>query len=208
VFVNDQTGEAVIAYKGSSTAADFLDDLNPFSQGKKTYETVKDSTEKRIQKLESLGFDSSSIYTTGHSLGGAMAQSAAVQFGLSGYGFNSLPVSGSDESIARWRASDRTFTETNTGGDIATTFYSSVLHRQYLDQNPTTLDTGFSNGQVIGLGMTGLFAWAPAAAMTLGLGGAEHMMGSYFSAMGNKTPPLYLPPSWSVNEKGQPVYQP
>jgi hypothetical protein len=121
-----------------------------------------------------------------------------------------LPVSSvvaQNHSISQYR-NDHSFIETNTGGDIATTLYSNVLGRQYLDPNPTTLNTGFSNGQVIGLGMTGLFAWWPAAAMTIALGGQEHRDVSYLSAMENKMPPLYLPSTWSVNEKGQPVYRP
>ena len=216
-FVNDMTGEAVIAYKGSDFRGsdifgirDWIDDLNPFSMGAKTYDTVSNATRDTIKYLEANNIDRSDIYTVGHSLGGALAQSAALQFGLSGYGFDSLPISKTllsrfeawstpDELISNYRQ-NHTFIETNTGGDIATTLYSNVLGRSYLDANPTTLNSGVTNRDVfalVTLGMVG--GWAPAALEGLGIGFMNHMTDSYSKYMNEPAQPAVSSPNWTYS---------
>jgi YD repeat-containing protein len=185
VWKNDQQQQAALAFKGSVHAADWADDLVRFGQG--TWDSIHDSVASVVEglRLTNPGY---TIYTAGHSLGGALAQNASLTSGLSGYGFDSLPLSNSllkglvkdgdvGKVISDYQAQHE-FSNFYSSGEIATTYYQNVWGRNYLDQDPTVLPTGITNRQVsatMGLALLGAVpaSWAGAA---LGMSGLGHSL--------------------------------
>jgi hypothetical protein len=157
VFTNGV--EVVFAFKGSSTLANWIDDLtnsggNAFLQVQPVFNAVFDALKSDPT------YANAQFIVDGHSLGGGLAQSFALADDLNGYGQNSLPISAtalqaiqikSPGESPMQRVNDynngnalqgivaRAFVETNTAGDIATLFYSTIQKQTYLNSNPTTL---------------------------------------------------------------------
>jgi pimeloyl-ACP methyl ester carboxylesterase len=160
-MMNTITGEGAIAFKGSDRLGDFIDDLDPGllgggQFGADTYETVRHTAGNDIALLESAGVDRSQIYSVGHSLGGAMAQSFALENNLNGAGLNSLPVSNlvldrRPGIIQAYNNSGLHFEEFNFGGEIATFNYSAFLGQEYIDSTPTEFVTGLGNNNLFGM---------------------------------------------------------
>ena len=148
-FANDLTGQVVIAFKGSNNASNLYSDL--INDGGSAWESVASQFATALKGIQSdprmAGY---TIMTTGHSLGGGMAQTAALEYGLSGYGQNALPIS--EEAIANdtkikdaggiaiahgiWLAEGNTFIEVNAEGEPATAHY---LGKYYLSTTIITL---------------------------------------------------------------------
>ena len=228
VFVNDTTGESVIAFKGSTPklpayARDWYDDVA--HAGRETYKTIDIDVGATVSALR----DNYQVFTAGHSLGGALAQSTALDYDLPGYAFDSLPVSSellsdmaqsqgisSDQVLANYR-SNNNFIVTNYGADIATAWFSNVWQGSYLDPTPTTVPGPFSNNQMLGLWAVGLGigSWANIAtgAVTAGLMHPLSAMDSRFNqgAIGNDgriyvDEPYRSSPTWTVSEDGVPRF--
>jgi hypothetical protein len=98
-----------------------------------------------------------------------MAQNLALAEGLSGYGFNSLPVSselvsdiagmgGSARDVLNAYSGQHEFINSYNTGDIARTWYGDIWGGDYLDPGSTRVyDSGIANRSVsAGLGL-GLF---------------------------------------------------
>lgn len=150
--INPDRKEIVIAFKGSSTVGEFIDDLT--ASGRAVISNVVARAQIAFGDPSSPGptsllgrFPDYRIYTTGHSLGGAAAQSFALLNGLDTYFFNSLPVSStllaqkaasegktSDEVIAAFLNSpNRVAIGTYYGGEIADFTYRALTGGRYLD---------------------------------------------------------------------------
>ena len=104
------------------------------------WEGIKQVFEDNLTAIEA-EYTGYQIMTDGHSLGGGMAQTAALENGLSGYGQNSLPISQTaidkdmdgdlSGSLAAWTSASNTFNEVNVSGDPATLYYSSLQGQTY-----------------------------------------------------------------------------
>jgi hypothetical protein len=159
-YIDSATKHIVVAFKGTDlSSAGGLSQLQSDLQndGGSAWEGISGVFGVALAKIEahftvSAGY---TVATDGHSLGGGLAQTAALEFGLSGYGQNALPVSGTaiatDAAIVdaggfalaeqAWAAHGNTFSEVNAEGDPATLYYSGGA---YLDSNPVTLSDTFA----------------------------------------------------------------
>ena len=90
-----------------------------------------------------------------------MAQTAALEYGLSGYGQNSLPISaqaqndlpitnvgGYANAVTIWQAVGNTFSEVNVQSDPATSHYAGLA---YLSTTTTSLASPYGLLEVVGL---------------------------------------------------------
>ena len=160
-FVDATTKQIVIAFKGSDNGSNWVSDLT--NNGGSAWESIEFQFEAVISAIEAdptlAGYQ---IMTDGHSLGGGMAQTAALEFGLSGYGQNSLPVSntaittdaqitslgGFANALAIWQAAGNTFQETNDSGDPATIYYTGL---NYISTTVTTLENPYAALELTGV---------------------------------------------------------
>jgi hypothetical protein len=139
----------VIAFRGSSNLVNYESDL--LNSGGSAWEAIKPVFQQALAQVQK-DYPGYQIMTDGGSLGGGMAQTAALEFNLSGYGQNSMPISsmaaadseiqsqgGVTQAISNWSAAGNTFSETNVQNDPATFLYSTIEKQTYLDTNPTTL---------------------------------------------------------------------
>ena len=155
VFVNDTSKQVVMAFKGSDDWSNFKSALT--DSGFKDY---KDLHQAAIDALLAINddFTGYKVLTDGHSLGGGMAQSFALEKHLDGFGQNSLPIAGQtladyiklDANAARASYLGHTFQEVNVSGDLATLIYSTVGGQFYLDSNPTTLSSPYPLVDILG----------------------------------------------------------
>jgi hypothetical protein len=143
VFVNASTRQAVFAFRGTTTLAQLESDAA--NAGGSEWESIKGAFASALAAVEA-ALPGYLVMTDGHSLGGGMAQTAALEFGLSGYGQNALPISpdavqdiengGSlDATLAAWAAGGHSFSEATVLGDVTQALYSGDLN---LNTNPIT----------------------------------------------------------------------
>ncbi|MDE1170982.1 MAG: hypothetical protein PW734_07220 [Verrucomicrobium sp.] len=147
-FHNAEAKQVVIAFKGTDSLPQLRSDL--LNSGGAAWEAIKGPFEEKLPQIRK-AYSGFQISTDGHSLGGGLAQTAALEHGLSGYGQNALPISRSalkdqpllgkslPQAIADWREKGGSFIETNRSGDIATFFYSHLRHQPYLNTETQTL---------------------------------------------------------------------
>jgi antitoxin component YwqK of YwqJK toxin-antitoxin module len=191
VFVNPDTQQAVIAFKGTNTPTQAYNDVT--STGAQDYYNIRTLAQTALRKIQS-DYSGYQVFTDGHSLGGGMAQSFALENGLSGFGQNSLPVASGtaadprifpstadfNTALQNYRAgltqdsSGNTahFNEVNVSGDPATLAYSGGT---YLDTSPTTLSSSYSIiekagaliSRISSAAALGLEAWAMSQAHSI-----------------------------------------
>jgi Mg-chelatase subunit ChlD len=189
VFKSTTSSQIVIAFKGTDFSSltggieQFKSDIG--DNGASAWESLKAQFETTLGTIQT-EYPGYTISTDGHSLGGGMAQTAALEYDLSGYGQNSLPVSqgaiAQDPQIAneggvasvvlKWTASGNTFNEVNVSGDIATFYYSTlgVKNGVYISTNTTTLPSPYVAYEALGVdtgtdfGLFGAFIGASVAA--------------------------------------------
>lgn len=150
IFTNG--AEVVFAFKGSSSAANWIDDLK--NSGGQAYLALEDTFAQVYAALKNNPFYAGANFIMdGHSLGGGLAQSFALATGSQGFGQNALPISTiaqhaipdefSEQSVSTLISNYPTdgFIETNTDGDIASIYYSrlGIGGGIYIDDSPTTL---------------------------------------------------------------------
>jgi hypothetical protein len=154
-FVNAATQQVVIAFRGTTTLAQLQSDVS--DQGGAEWEAIKGEFASVLASVQA-ALPGYQIMTDGHSLGGGMAQTAALEFGLSGYGQNSLPISpdaiadinanagGLNATLAAWKADGETFSEATIAGDITTIAFAGDLDL-YTNSTtaPNTSTTTLSN---------------------------------------------------------------
>jgi predicted Zn-dependent protease len=167
-LVNPTTQQVMVTFKGSDSASNFESDLA--NSGGSAWESLAPAVSSAIANIQS-EYPGYQIMTDGHSLGGGMSQTADLEYGLSGYGQNSLPISttalgdsaitnqgGQSAALSSWQSTGNTFTEVNNAGDPATLYYSTLQGQLYLntDASTTTLSNPYAAGEVGGLAVGGL----------------------------------------------------
>lgn len=92
MFVNTDTQQIVIAFKGTDTWMQGKNDVT--NAGAADYASIEPLAQAALNSIQDPNgsYAGYQIVTDGHSLGGGMAQSFALENGLSGFGQNSLPV--------------------------------------------------------------------------------------------------------------------
>lgn len=153
-FVNTATRQIVVAFKGTdfsdsaSGVRQFVSDL--VKDGGSAWESIATQFGAILAQIKAApSYAGYEIMTDGHSLGGGMAQTATLEYGLSGYGQNSLPISadarsdllitsvgGYADAVTIWKAVGNTFNEVNVEGDPATSHWTGS---PYLSTSTTTL---------------------------------------------------------------------
>ncbi len=134
-FVNAATQQVVIAFRGTTSLAQFESDVA--DEGGAEWESIKGAFAGALASIRA-AYPGYQIMTDGHSLGGGMAQTAALEFGLSGYGQNALPISpdaiadinnagGLSAALADWKAAGDTFSEATVLGDVTQVVYAGDL---------------------------------------------------------------------------------
>jgi len=133
----------VIAFEGTQSQAQLESDIA--NAGGSAWESIKRPFENILAQIRAQ-FPNDQILTDGHSLGGGMAQTAALENNLSGFGQNALPISpdairdiraagGLHAALAAWKANGNTFSEATVSNDITTIAYAGDLN---LYSNATT----------------------------------------------------------------------
>jgi hypothetical protein len=171
-LVNNSTQQVVIAFKGTNNVSDGVSDIA--NDGSSAYLSLQKVAAGMLANIKST-YAGYQIVTDGHSLGGGMAQTFAVEYGLNGYGQNSLPIAaGSVEdyndnpsnynnstginfntALSTWQVT-HTFSEQNTAGDPATLYYQVLNNGLYLDADPTQLSNPYLVGQISGASLAEL----------------------------------------------------
>ncbi|MDE1170173.1 MAG: hypothetical protein PW734_03030 [Verrucomicrobium sp.] len=143
-FHNAGAKQVVIAFRGTNSFSQLRSDL--FNDGGAAWESLRGELARQMPRIRE-AYPDSKIVTDGHSLGGGLAQTAALEFGLDGYGQNSTPVSGralkrdfssraaGRQAISAWRAAGHVFREINQRGDWVGFYYRHMRHRTYI-QDP------------------------------------------------------------------------
>ena len=153
-FVNAATHQVVIAFEGTQSEAQLQSDIE--NAGGAAWESIKRPFENILAQIRQQ-FPDWQIATDGHSLGGGMAQTAALENDLSGFGQNSLPISpnairdinatdGLHAALTGWKASGNTFSEATVSNDITTIAYAGGLDLYSNGiTSPDTSNTSLSN---------------------------------------------------------------
>ncbi|MGZ2749271.1 S8 family serine peptidase [Burkholderia stagnalis] len=189
VKVNRETNQVVFSFKGSDALSNWVSDL--LNGGASEYRKIVDKAQAVYDQLKVdprlAGY---SFSTTGHSLGGSMAQMFGLKNGLDTQVYNSLPLAkamfadyfGStdiNKVIADYKASGHTVSDVRQPNDIATFFYQAPVWGPYLSQQmgqPVTLLPGaFLPEAAKTVALMGLLPFALPAF------GIDHMMGSLFA---------------------------
>jgi hypothetical protein len=135
-FVNDAAHQVVIAFEGTQTEAQLVSDVT--DAGGSAWESLKRPFATILAQIREQ-FPDDQIFTDGHSLGGGLAQTAALENKLSGFGQNALPISpdaihdinakrGLHATLTAWKNSGATFSEATVSNDITTIAYAGDLN--------------------------------------------------------------------------------
>jgi hypothetical protein len=147
VSVNRETHEITFDFKGSDAWSNWKSDLG--NAGASEFEKIQAKAQAAYEYLkDNPDYQSYHFATTGHSLGGGMAQSFALKNNLDAYVYNSLPIArdtiegdyfkeagGYEAALARYQASGRQVHDVRTPNDIATYYYGGFRQDQYLSQH-------------------------------------------------------------------------
>ena len=194
VSINKEARQITFDFKGSDNVSNFKSDFG--NAGASEFARIEAQAQRALEAMkENPDFKGFSYATTGHSLGGGMAQSFALRNNLDAYVYNSLPIArdtiqgdyfqaagGYGAALARYQASGRTVHDVRTPNDIATTTYDSVMRNQYLSDvvppGPQRLPGAAIPGALQGVALSHPLS----AAVVLGLAANDHTMGTTFDA--------------------------
>jgi hypothetical protein len=145
VFVNKDTQEIMIAIKGSDHKRNFVSDIS--NTGASEYKLLKPQLDAAFNAIKNdPQFAGYKTYTTGHSLGGGMGQTFAVENKLDTYYFNSLPISSTYIKEANLQEKIQDYAKTNiaiglhNNLDIAKAAEGTALRGVHLDKNPSIIN--------------------------------------------------------------------
>src|SRR5882757_847087 len=100
VFENSQTHQIVFAFRGSTSPVTSLKnwaaDLTPTDQGFSSYQGIEPLAQALYAQMTKTGSSyaaGTTFFADGHSLGGGIAQTFAVQNQINGFGQDPLPIS-------------------------------------------------------------------------------------------------------------------
>lgn len=147
VSINEETKEITFDFKGSVAWSNWKSDLS--NAGASEFSKIKAKAQTAFEALSrDERYQGYRFATTGHSLGGGMAQSFALKNNLDAYVYNSLPIAsdtiagdyfkdvgGYKAALARYQASDRQVHDVRTPNDIATFYYDEFRQDQYLSHH-------------------------------------------------------------------------
>jgi Ca2+-binding RTX toxin-like protein len=196
-FFNANTNQVVMAFKGSNNVSNFQSDL--FNSGAAAWQEISPLASQLLDAVRTQ-FPRYQIVTDGHSLGGGMAQTFALENQLSGYGQNSLPISQGaiqkdivdqggtySASLAAWKEGNNTFNETNVSGDPATLYYSSLQGQIYLSTTTTTLASPYAIKELLGAALTFTPLAGPGAIITGNAAASAHSIDTVISLSQSQT---------------------
>jgi hypothetical protein len=135
-FVNAAANQVVIAFEGTQSESQLESDIA--NAGGSAWESIKRPFANILAQIRAQ-FPGEQILTDGHSLGAGMAQTAALENDLSGFGQNALPISpdaindinakrGLHKALVAWENSGNTFSEATVSNDITTIAYAGGLN--------------------------------------------------------------------------------
>ena len=147
VSINRTTREITFDFKGSDAWSNWKSDLG--NAGASEFAKIQAKAQAAYDALRNdERYQDYRFATTGHSLGGGMAQSFALKNNLDAYVYNSLPIAqgtidsdyfkevgGYKAALARYQASDRQVHDVRTPNDIATYYYEGFRQDQYLSRH-------------------------------------------------------------------------
>ena len=150
VYVNS-SHQVVFAFKGSDNVTNFVSDFLSSDQGYTQYNSIQAVATQLYNAMannpKSPYYGTYTFFADGHSLGGGMAQTFALQNNISGFGQNSLPIAPDSQTHLGWSQGSfanqlahysGTFQELNLEGDLATALYHTTFTGgYYLDANLT-----------------------------------------------------------------------
>jgi 20S proteasome alpha/beta subunit len=173
VFVNDVTNQVVVGFKGTDTTSQLKSDLT--NDGAAQWASLKSEFESQLASIQT-NYAGYEVMTDGHSSGGGMSQTAALENNLNGYGQNSLPIAqatidndyqlnnGQLASVLNnWQTAGNKFYEANETGDIATQYYSGKLFL-YTSETTTVLSDSYTACMATSLNLPDETAGASVAA--------------------------------------------
>ncbi|MFM0085204.1 hypothetical protein P0D72_41120, partial [Paraburkholderia sediminicola] len=183
VFIDTITKTVLFAFKGTDSLTALASDL--VNQGTDDWENIRPQAQEELTLLQGdPAFAGYTFVADGHSLGGGMAQTFALENNLDGFGQNSLPIASgaidkdykgnTDAALTAFTtyesSSTLSFQELNVNGDIATWWYQGGM---YLDPTPTPLASDYSGieNSAISLAKLGML---PAAVVALVSGVRAH----------------------------------
>ncbi len=170
VFVNEKTGEKLVAFKGTSSLEDWKNNLQQGSGMDSAYYTRAQAIADKIQNSSS----AASVRYTGHSLGGGMASAAATRHGLPATTFNAAGLNAENATGMSGKMAE--IDAVNVRGEILTGVQSLGLPKAASSKSwPLDPPAGFGKWLLAGgalLGAKGL------AAATLVRSGLLHLMDS------------------------------
>lgn len=194
VSINQDTKQITFDFKGSDNASNFRSDFG--NAGASEFARIEAQAQKALEAMQAderyKGF---SFATTGHSLGGGMAQSFALRNNLDAFVYNSLPIArdtiqgdyfqnvgGFDAALARYQHSGRTVHDIRTPNDIATFTYDTVARNQYLSDSVPPGIQRLPGAAIPDLLKAALMTSQVGAAPALAIMANDHRMGAMFDA--------------------------
>jgi Ca2+-binding RTX toxin-like protein len=197
IYRNDVTKAMVFAFKGTDSIKEITSDL--VNDGGTRWQALKAGVIAYFKEVREL-YPNYTFFSDGHSLGGGMAQTFALEMKIDGFGQNSLPISKSalaldfagknvGAELADYKAHHE-FQEVNVRGDIATSHYMGGL---YLDSAPqevrhATIDPALSLAlKMLKTANTGAQGQAYGAAVTM-YGGMAHSIDAVIQALSGHAP--------------------
>jgi len=194
VSINDRTHEITFDFKGSDAWSNWKSDLA--NAGASEFAKIEGQAQAALHALQTdERYKDYRFATTGHSLGGGMAQSFALRNNLDAYVYNSLPIArdtlrgdyfksvgGVDAALARYQASGRQVHDIRTPNDIATYAYEGVMQNQYLSRHIGAGPALLPGAAVPDLLKTVLMASKVGTLPASALMGRDHTMGALVDA--------------------------
>ncbi|MDO8906176.1 hypothetical protein [Hydrogenophaga sp.] len=194
ISINDRTHEITFDFKGSDAWSNWKSDLG--NAGASEFAKIEGQAQVALEALQNdERYKNYRFATTGHSLGGGMAQSFALRNNLDAYVYNSLPIArdtlrggyfqsvgGADAALARYQASGRQVHDVRTPNDIATYAYEGVMQNQYLSRHTGAGPALLPGASVPDLLKTVLMASKVGTLPATALMGRDHTMGALVNA--------------------------
>jgi hypothetical protein len=167
VFENTTTSQIVVGFKGSNNNTNLDSDIR--DGGSADWNRLFPALQQAMADVNSTQYSNMGFLFVGDSLGGGMAQTAAVLYDRNAYDISSLPISGAGQAaiaaeygsvsagISQWSANNVAF-GLHLDGDPATLAFNSVLGSfgpgsasLYVNTTTTVIDNPYYGGELLSL---------------------------------------------------------